>query len=224
MKDCVATTPTPASAQVTSAPTANQCDCTATPISPVAGSRATIENVCTGRSGRCSVRAGAGSFCAAALTAKSTTPKKIRAMGFAVPPDEMAFFARENLLRQGALPQLHAQLHLAEFPPAGLGAHNDVVLLPGIFRSRSDSGQIDIEANLRALLVPKQVSSVAAGFPGRGHFQRQRDFLRLAEAVPDVKRDIQSGPLLHGNFRRIRLRHVFEPAGRAKRIVEAPGS
>src|SRR5712692_10293288 len=135
MKDCVATTPTPASAQVTSAPTANQCDCTATPISPVAGSRATIENVCTGRS-----RTGAGSFCAAALTAKSTTPKKIRVMRFTVPPDEMAFIARENLLRQGALPQLHAQLHLPEFPPAGLGAHNHVVLLPRIFRSRSDSG------------------------------------------------------------------------------------
>src|SRR5713226_10113067 len=96
MKDCVATTPTPASAQVTSAPTANQCDCTATPISPVAGSRATIENVCTGRSG---VRAGAGSFCAAALTAKSTTPKKIRAMRFTVPPDETGFssHARRNV-------------------------------------------------------------------------------------------------------------------------------
>src|SRR2546428_228720 len=96
MKDCVATTPTPASAQVTSAPTANQCDCTATPISPVAGSRATIENVCTGRS----VRAGAGSFCAAALTAKSTTPKKIRAMGFTVPPDETAFFSHNVALRE----------------------------------------------------------------------------------------------------------------------------
>src|SRR2546422_7544468 len=98
MKDCVATTPTPASAQVPSAPTANQCDCTATPISPVAGSRATIENVCTGRSGRCSVRAGAGSFCAAALTAKSSTPKKIKAMGFTVPPDETAFFSRNVAL------------------------------------------------------------------------------------------------------------------------------
>src|SRR5713101_4658962 len=137
MKDCVATTPTPASAQVTSAPTANQCDCTATPISPVVGSRATMENVCTGRSG---VRTGAGSFCAGALTAKSTTPKKIRAMRFTVPPDETVFFARENLLRQGALPQLHAQLHLAEFFFAGLGAHNHVVLLTRIFCSRSDSG------------------------------------------------------------------------------------
>src|SRR5579864_6084041 len=51
MKDCVATAPTPASANGTSPPTANQCDCTATPISPVAGSNATIENVCTGRNG-----------------------------------------------------------------------------------------------------------------------------------------------------------------------------
>ncbi len=46
MNDCVATAPTPASAHVTFEPTANQCDWTATPISPVAGSRATIENVC----------------------------------------------------------------------------------------------------------------------------------------------------------------------------------
>jgi hypothetical protein len=73
-------------------------------------------------------------------------------MGFTVPPDETAFFARENLLRQGALPQLHAQLHLAEFPPAGFGVHNDVVLLPRIFCSRSDGGQVYIEANLRAFL------------------------------------------------------------------------
>ena len=41
--DCVATAPTPARAQVTTEPTENQCDCTATPSSPVAGSRATIE-------------------------------------------------------------------------------------------------------------------------------------------------------------------------------------
>src|SRR5678815_3701121 len=45
--DWVATAPTPASAQVTTEPTENQCDCTATPSSPVAGSRATIEKVCT---------------------------------------------------------------------------------------------------------------------------------------------------------------------------------
>src|SRR3954447_13741299 len=51
MNDCVATAPTPASAHGTSPPTANQCDCTATPISPVAGSNATMEKVWTGRSG-----------------------------------------------------------------------------------------------------------------------------------------------------------------------------
>jgi hypothetical protein len=43
MNDCVATAPTPASAHATDEPTENQCDCTATPISPVAGSRATME-------------------------------------------------------------------------------------------------------------------------------------------------------------------------------------
>src|SRR4051812_3622378 len=47
--DCVATAPTPGSAHVTIEPTENQCDCTATPRSPVTGSRATIENVCAGR-------------------------------------------------------------------------------------------------------------------------------------------------------------------------------
>src|SRR4029453_14450622 len=49
MNDCVATAPTPASIQGTRGPTLNQCDCTATPSSPVAGSRATIEKVWTGR-------------------------------------------------------------------------------------------------------------------------------------------------------------------------------
>ena len=43
VKDCVATAPTPASAQGTVEPTENQCDCTATPSSPVSGSRATME-------------------------------------------------------------------------------------------------------------------------------------------------------------------------------------
>ncbi|MBK9968673.1 MAG: hypothetical protein IPP07_28940 [Holophagales bacterium] len=41
--DWVAMAPTPASAHGTSAPTENQCDWTATPSCPVAGSRATIE-------------------------------------------------------------------------------------------------------------------------------------------------------------------------------------
>ena len=41
--DWVATAPTPAWAQGTSWPTLNQWDCTATPSSPVTGSRATME-------------------------------------------------------------------------------------------------------------------------------------------------------------------------------------
>ena len=41
--DCVATAPTPACAHGTTAPTARNLDCTATPRSPVAGSRATME-------------------------------------------------------------------------------------------------------------------------------------------------------------------------------------
>src|SRR5207237_8598201 len=49
--DCVATAPTPASTHGTIGPTLNQCDCTATPSSPVAGSRATMEKVWTGRLG-----------------------------------------------------------------------------------------------------------------------------------------------------------------------------
>ena len=51
MNDCVATAPTPASAHETPDPTENACDWTATPSSPVAGSRATIEYVWTGRRG-----------------------------------------------------------------------------------------------------------------------------------------------------------------------------
>src|SRR4051794_19791745 len=43
--DCVATAPTPARAHETTEPTENQCDWTATPSSPVAGSRATMEYV-----------------------------------------------------------------------------------------------------------------------------------------------------------------------------------
>ena len=41
--DCVAMTPWPGSAKGTLLPTANACDCVATPISPVPASRATIE-------------------------------------------------------------------------------------------------------------------------------------------------------------------------------------
>ena len=42
---CVATAPTPASAQSTPLPTENTFDCTAAPISPVSGSKPRIENV-----------------------------------------------------------------------------------------------------------------------------------------------------------------------------------
>jgi hypothetical protein len=45
INDWVAMAPTPGSAQTTELPTENQCDCTATPISPVAESAATIEKV-----------------------------------------------------------------------------------------------------------------------------------------------------------------------------------
>src|SRR3954471_7953717 len=43
--DCVATAPRPAWSHGTTAPTENQCDCTATPRSSVSGSRATMEYV-----------------------------------------------------------------------------------------------------------------------------------------------------------------------------------
>ena len=49
--DCVATAPTPGRAQVQSEPTENQCDWTAAPASPVAGSNATMEYVPCGRTG-----------------------------------------------------------------------------------------------------------------------------------------------------------------------------
>jgi hypothetical protein len=41
--DCVATAPTPGSAQLTIEPTLKKCDWTATPSSPLDGSLATIE-------------------------------------------------------------------------------------------------------------------------------------------------------------------------------------
>jgi hypothetical protein len=44
---CVATAPAPASAQGTTLPTLKNREATATPTSPVTGSRATIENVAT---------------------------------------------------------------------------------------------------------------------------------------------------------------------------------
>jgi hypothetical protein len=47
-KACVATAPIPAFAQGTTAPTAKNFDCTATPTSPVDGSAPTIEKVATG--------------------------------------------------------------------------------------------------------------------------------------------------------------------------------
>jgi hypothetical protein len=74
MKDCVATAPTPASAQATLDPTENQCDCTATPISPVRGSRATMEYVCTGRSGRGDRSPGASEPCEPELRPRSCAP------------------------------------------------------------------------------------------------------------------------------------------------------
>src|SRR3990167_1552207 len=50
MKDSVATAPTPVSALITLAPTENQGDCPAGPNCQVAGSIATMEKVCAGRS------------------------------------------------------------------------------------------------------------------------------------------------------------------------------
>src|SRR5260370_20934098 len=185
MKDCVATTPTPASAQVTSAPTANQCDCTATPISPVAGSRATIENVCTGRS----VRTGAGSFCAAALTAKSTTPKKIRAMRFTVPPDEMGFSSHARtqrcLARQNEFMIGTRQPSIRRLPFCRGRSHVEVHLgapsLLGFFNAElAQSHCLDV----RPGPVPRLVKSFAVNNPrgavaaDRGHIGSAKDQLR----------------------------------------------
>src|SRR5262245_38922330 len=66
--DCVATAPTPASAQVTTDPTENQWLCTATPMSPVAGSRATMEKVATGMDGFATDDAAAGHGDASAIS------------------------------------------------------------------------------------------------------------------------------------------------------------
>src|SRR5687767_2733057 len=61
--DCVATAPTPGSAHATHGPTLKKCDCTATPRSPVTGSRATIEYVCAGIDEPCEPDSGATGTC-----------------------------------------------------------------------------------------------------------------------------------------------------------------
>src|SRR6266511_4093360 len=70
--------PTPASAQGTIEPTENQCDCTATPSSPVAGSRATIENVCTGRGGATNFSCAGFVCCACKPVATATNRSKAK--------------------------------------------------------------------------------------------------------------------------------------------------
>src|SRR5512147_2804164 len=66
MNACVATAPTPGSAQATELPTENQCDWTATPICPVAESTATMEKVCAGRPGNSWAARAAGTMSRAA--------------------------------------------------------------------------------------------------------------------------------------------------------------
>src|SRR6266511_347001 len=80
--------PTPASAQGTIEPTENQCDCTATPSSPVAGSRATIENVCTGRAGAINFSCAGLSCCDCKPVATATVriKAKSRRMNILDPP------------------------------------------------------------------------------------------------------------------------------------------
>src|SRR6478752_8533354 len=53
VNDWVATAPTPGHAQATAAAVLNDCDCTATPISPLSGSRPTIEYVTAGSLSPC---------------------------------------------------------------------------------------------------------------------------------------------------------------------------
>jgi len=79
MNDWVATAPTPAFAHGTTAPTAKKRDATPTPHSPVPGSRATMENVATGPSGRC-----AAAPATAASTATITTVTRYRRVAIGV--------------------------------------------------------------------------------------------------------------------------------------------
>ena len=68
------------------APTENQCDCTATPISPVALSRATIEYVATGRRSEIPCASSGAARSGIAPAAASAT----RANAFGVMADSMA--------------------------------------------------------------------------------------------------------------------------------------
>src|SRR5205085_12265270 len=105
MKDCVATAPTPASAQATFEPTENQCDCTATPSSPVCGSRATIEKVCAGRSGR-----GAASSVAVSPRTRRASPLPCCATAL------RAFNAHSSAADASAVVKINVNIRLI-FPP-----------------------------------------------------------------------------------------------------------
>src|SRR5258705_4581274 len=80
--------PTPASAHATIGPTENQCDCTATPSSPVAGSRATIEKVWTGRNGSASpLEPSAGSCDVEGMRVVNNRNVAKTRISFSIPPD-----------------------------------------------------------------------------------------------------------------------------------------
>ena len=105
MKDCVATAPTPASAQATFEPTENQCDCTATPNSPVSGSRATIEKVCAGRSVR------------GACSSDAASPRTRRASPFSLCASALrAFNAHSSAADASAVVKINVNIRLI-FPP-----------------------------------------------------------------------------------------------------------
>src|SRR3954447_2000233 len=88
--DCVATAPTPGRAHGHRAPTENQCDCTAAPSSPVAGSRATIEYVI----GAASILAG---------DERRPRPRRARARAHPRHPGGVRARLRRRLARRAAL-------------------------------------------------------------------------------------------------------------------------
>src|SRR5512143_422718 len=102
MNDWVATAPTPGSAHATDAPTENQCDWTATPICPLAESRATMEKVWTGRSGRGGCWAPAP--VAAPRAASASVRKLVEARGRA----RMGILGRSLRESAGAAPRAQA--------------------------------------------------------------------------------------------------------------------
>src|SRR5208282_2661666 len=216
MNDCVAIAPTPASAHVTSAPTANQCDCTATPRSPVCGSRATIENVCTGRTalGCCANRR------VGAARHKDASVRRMFVFMTVAPLNPIQCTS----LRQRMRTQQYAQLRLANRVPFGFGV--DCHFLGHCFLQflRAKSRRLDFHSQ-RSRILCRQGEFALSGndFPPARRVDLQVHLHCLARiGVADVQRNQQRRACLHPNFRHDCSSQVRQPVSSAKLRIKLP--